>query len=603
MRHLKLLRYVKPYWRSLLLVLGTMGLGVGFSVLAPWPLKILIDNILGHHSAPGSLLRITDALPGPGGRDGLLLWAVAIASVLIFLGATLASLVESVASVAFGQRITFELGSDLFRHLQRLSLLFHSRRPVGDTIARVTGDPYCVQTLVVGVLLPLVQSVVTLIAMFLVMWTLQPTMTLLSLAVVPLLGLSIAMFAKPMKERSRYRRDLEGEMMSLVQQALSAMPAVQAFTREEIENTRFRSYAKQTVAAYRSTTLAQMWFKLIVGATTALGTAGILWLGGHYALQGKVTTGSIIVFVTYLGLLYGPLSAITYTASTWQSAAANADRVLEILEMVPDVEDAPDARDVEIAGHVRFDDVRFGYEPDRVVLSDISLQAHPGEVVAIVGPTGAGKTTLVNLLLRFYDPDTGRVSIDGHDLRTVRLASLRRQVAIVLQEPFIFPMSVRENIAYGRPDASLEEIRQAAIAANADEFISRMPESYDALVGERGATLSGGEKQRLSIARAFLKDAPILILDEPTSALDARTEGMLLEALERLMAGRTTFIIAHRLSTIRQADRILVLEAGRVVDAGSHDELLAKDGLYASLYRQQMDIRHHEPTPPLPAHG
>jgi ATP-binding cassette subfamily B protein/subfamily B ATP-binding cassette protein MsbA len=340
--------------------------------------------------------------------------------------------------------------------------------------------------------------------------------------------------------------------------------------------------------------MAGMWFKFFVGLVSALGTAGMMYLGARYALSGHMTAGTILVFLSYLASLYSPLESITYTASTWQGAAANADRVIEILDIVPEVRDLPDAREMEVRGHVRYEAVTFGYETGRPVLHGVSFEAKPGEVVAIVGPTGAGKTTLVNLLVRFFDPWAGRVTVDGHEVREFKVKSLRQQVALVLQEPFIFPLTAAENIAYGRPDAPRERIVAAAEAASADGFITRLPEGYDTIIGERGATLSGGEKQRLSIARAFLKDAPILILDEPTSALDARTESLLLGALKRLMQGRTTFIIAHRLSTIRNADTILVIDEGRIVEQGRHADLMIRDGLYANLYRQQMQFARHD---------
>jgi ATP-binding cassette subfamily B protein/subfamily B ATP-binding cassette protein MsbA len=594
--HWRLLRYVRPHWRGLAVVLATMALAIGLEVLRPWPTKLLVDQVLGQQPVPAAVADAVAALPGPPGVHGLLLW-VCVGTVLIFLVGTLMSMVSTYASVRLGQRMTYDLGADLFLHLQRLSLVFHSRRPVGDSIARVTGDPYCVQTLVTGVLLPLLQAVVTLVAMFLIMWNLEPTMTLLALAVAPFLVLNIHLFSKPMKARGRERRDLEGRMMSVVQQTLTAIPAVQAFTREEREHARFRGHADDTVAAYGRSILADMWFKLFVGLVTAVGTAAVMWVGGCYALDGTITVGTILVFLAYLASLYGPLNSITYMASTLQYAAANADRVLEILDTPLDVRDRPDAREVALRGHVRYEGVTFGYEPDRPVLKGISFEVQPGEVVAIVGPSGGGKTTLVNLLVRFFDPWAGRVLLDGHDLRELRVRSLRQQVAIVLQEPFIFPLSVAENISYGRPDARPEQVMAAAVAAAADDFILQLPGGLAAVVGERGATLSGGEKQRLSIARAFLKDAPILILDEPTSALDARTEGLLLDVLDSLMKERTTFIIAHRLSTIRNADRILVIDRGEIVEQGRHAELLARGGLYASLYRQQMDLARHEMPP------
>jgi ATP-binding cassette, subfamily B, bacterial len=591
----RLLRYLWPHWRGLVAVLaGTLGT-VGFDLLRPWPTKILVDHVLGQQPIPASLGRVLVWLPGSGDVKGLLLWACA-STVLIFLAGTLALMVTTAASVKLGQRMVYQLGADLFLHLQRLSLLFHSRRSTGDIVSRVTVDPYGLQTQVNSALLPLLQSGIMLVSMFVIMWKLAPEMTLLALGVVPFLMIAIRVFGQSMQVRHRERRDLEGHMMAVVQQALSALPAVQAFTREELEHARFQHYADRTVTAYRRATAADLWFKLVVGLVTAVGTAGVMWLGATYALDGRMSVGTVLVFIAYLASLYGPVNAITYTASTLGQSGANAERVLEILDTPPDLKDAADAQEVRLRGHVRYEAVTFGYEPGRPVIREVSLEARPGEVVAIVGPTGAGKTTLVNLLLRFFDPWGGRVLVDGRDVRSLRIRSLRGQVAIVLQEPFIFGLTVAENIAYGKPDAGRDEIVAAAVAANADRFIRGLPHGYDSVVGERGATLSGGEKQRLSIARALLKDAPILILDEPTSALDARAEALLLDALNRLMAGRTTFIIAHRLSTIRQADRILVVDHGEIVEAGHHADLLAKGGLYASLYRQQMEVTGHEAT-------
>ena len=589
-RQLQFIRYVRPYWPQLLLVFATLAIGALVSLAAPWPIKVLVDYVLGDRPVPDVL----DALPGDATPRGLLPW-VAIGSLLIFVAGTTAIIASELVSVRLGQRMTYALGADIFMHLQRLSVLFHHRRPVGDTVARVTGDASCVQVLVMDALVPLVHSVVLMVAMFTVMWQLQPTLTLLSLCVVPFLALTVGGLAGPMRRRNRSLRDLEGRMFTVVEQTMNAVPLVQAFTRERHEHDRFRSYAADTVRAYGRATSMSMLFKLLTGLTTAAGTALILYVGALYALDGKITAGTVIVFVSYLASLYGPINSLTHTGSTLQYAFAQADRVLELMDVEPDVKESPGALDVELRGHIRYERVTFGYPTaGPPVLRSIDLEARPGEVVAIVGPTGAGKTTLVNLLVRFFDPWDGRVLIDGHDVRDLRLESLRGQVAIVLQDPFIFPFSVADNIAYGRPDATREEIVAAAVAANADRFIRELPDGYDTVVGEKGATLSGGEKQRLAIARAFLKDAPILILDEPTSALDARTEAMLLEALERLMEGRVTMIIAHRLSTIRHADRILVLDHGVIVERGRHPELLRSGGLYSALYRQQMEMATHD---------
>jgi ATP-binding cassette subfamily B protein len=594
-RQLRLMRYARHQAGSIFALTGSMLLTIGVDVLKPFPLKILIDNVLGKRRLPPLLAWL------PGGHDpsGLLIWAV-FGEILIFLLYTLLDVIASYTATALGQRMTFALGADLFLHVQRLSLKFHARRAVGDTIARVTGDSYAASSILLDTLLPAVQAVIGLIAMFVVMWQLQASLTLLALAVVPFLLVVIRALGRPIHARSREQRDLEGALMSVVQRTLTAIPAVKAFTRERIEHARFRAYADQTIQAYLRATMAGLWFKVAAGLVTALGTAAVMYVGGRLALQGKLTTGTIVVFITYLSSFYDPLNTITHMASTLRVSAASADRVIEVLDEPLDVIDDQNAIDVDAIGRIAYEHVTFGYEPDRPAVRDITFDVKPGEALAIVGPTGAGKTTIMSLLMRFFDPWSGRITMNGRDIREYKINSLRRHISMVLQDPFIFPMSVAANIAYGRgsrlasvdrpPDVTVQEIVAAARAANAHEFIERLPARYSTVIGEAGATLSGGEKQRLSIARAFLKDAPVLILDEPTSALDARTESQLLEALERLMEGRITFVIAHRLSTIRRADKILVIERGRVVESGTHDELMAFGGVFAQLYETQMGI-------------
>ncbi len=588
-RELGLLRYARPHWRGFAAMLVAALFGVAVNLARPWPLKLLIDNVIGGKRIPHWLA----FLPGADGRHGLLGWVVA-AEVVLFLAGTIAAMFTTYTSLTLGQRMTWSLAGDLFRHLQRLSLLFHTKREAGDLIERVTTDSYSVDTLLTGAVLPTIQAVATLASVLVVMLALDWRLTLLAISVVPLIVITARFFGRPLRERSREQRDSEGRMASVVEQTLGAMPAVQAFTRERLQELRFRHHAEQTVRAYARSARTGMGFELVTGMVLTLGTAAVIYVGGTLALEGVLTAGTIVVFVSYVASLYEPIEALSHTAQTIQNAAAETDRVMEIMEIEPAVRDRPNALDRPATGAVRYEDVVFGYEPDRPVLHGISFTAEPGEVLAIAGPTGAGKTTLASLLVRFFDPWQGRVTIGGTDIRDFTVHSLRRQIALVLQDPFIFPTTIAENISLGRPDATRQQIVAAAEAANAHSFIERLPDGYDALVGERGATLSGGEKQRLSIARAFVKDAPLLVLDEPTSALDARTEALLLEALERLMQGRITLVIAHRLSTIRGADEILVLEQGHVSERGSHERLVASDGLYRSLYSQQMQIAEHD---------
>jgi ATP-binding cassette, subfamily B, bacterial len=602
----QILRQLLPFaWHrrgSMCLVAVFMIANVGVVALAPWPLKVIVDNALGGKPLEGTLGAIFEALPGDPTREALLWWATA-ATVLIFVLRWALNLATQWAGVRFGQRLSYDVAGALFAHLQRLSLRYHSRHGVGSSIRRITTDSECVATIIQSALLPLATAVVTIATMLSIMWQLDPTLTLVSLGVIPLMVFTIRHFAGPMADRSYDQQVAEGEMYETLEQTLTGLPVVQAFQREELGDARFALNTEQIMRATIAMTWAQFHFKILIGTATAVGTAAVFWLGAEHGLSGELTVGTLLVFLAYLGSFYGPLEEVSYSSTTITEAAGSARRVLEALNAEPEVREAPDAVAVAgVRGEVAYDGVSFGYDDSRWVLSDVSFTADPGQVVAIVGATGAGKSTLVSLLPRFFDPDAGRVSIDGHDLRDLTLNTVRSNVSLVLQESFLFPFSLAENIAYGRPGASQDEIEAAARAANAHDFISRLPDGYDTVVGERGATLSGGERQRVAIARALLKDAPILILDEPTSALDAHTEHLLLEALERLMAGRTTLIIAHRLSTIRAADQILVLDNGRIIERGTHHQLVAEHGSYARMHgiqhgAPQADAPVAEPAP------
>ncbi len=543
--------------------------------------------VAGQSAATGAQQACGMAAGGGATTASLIAWSV-IATVLIFLLGWVVELANAYLGISWAQRMVYDLAADLFAKLQGLPLRFHSSKSVGDNIRRVTLDCGCVSTIVRDALLPVLSALFSLLAMFSVMWKVDPVLTLIALVVVPYLALVFRLYAKPMMERNYHEQEVEGKIYDQVEQTFAAIPIVQAFGREAENDRRFRVITHNALAATLLSTRVQTEFKVLIGLATAAGTTAIMWMGTQHVLSGHLTVGTMLLFLSYLASLYAPLESIMYSSSTIQGAAGSAKRVWEVLQTECEVADKPGAFPLtSVRGHVQIENVSFAYRTGQPVLRSISLEARPGETVALLGTTGAGKSTLLNLIPRFFDPTEGRVLFDGKDLRNIQLKSLRRHIALVLQEPFLFPISVAENIAYARPSATFAEIKAAARAANAHEFIERQPAGYRTVIGERGATLSAGERQRISIARALLKNAPVLILDEPTSALDAETENLLLQALERLTKERTTFIIAHRLSTIRRANRIMVLKDGMIAESGTHDELLAKGQLYARFYETQ----------------
>jgi ATP-binding cassette subfamily B protein len=592
----KILYYLRPYWRlaATAAVLTVLAAGVG--LLGPWPMKILIDHALGGHAAPSWLA----AALGPLATDrvGLLAVAVLAGFLLTVVGNSL-NVLDNYVTTRLDQRMVLDFRSDLFEHAQRLSLTFHDQRRTGDFMARINYSAGSVGRITVAIP-PLAQSAMTLVGMFWIAYRLHPTLALLSLSVAPFIYYSVGFYTRNMEKRVRAVRTMEGESLSIVHEAMSMLRVIIAFGRESYEHRRFREQGETAVDARVKLTVQQTLFSLVVNSITALGSALVLGFGAYQVLQARLTVGELLIVMSYIASVYKPLERISGTIGTLQEQVINLKMACELQEEEPEIVDAADAVRVERAGgHVAFEGVSFSYKGRVDTLRDISFDAPAGHVIAIVGPTGAGKSTMVSLIPRFFDPQRGRVLLDGADVRRLTLRSLREQISIVLQEPLLFSATIADNIRYGRLDAADEEIVEAAKAANAHDFIMRLPQKYATRLGERGALLSGGERQRVAVARAFLKDAPILILDEPTSSIDSKTELVILDALERLMVGRTTFIVAHRLSTIRNADHILVLNQGRLVDAGTHDDLLARAGLYRELYEAQTWSAQGRPQPVL----
>lgn len=587
----RLLQYSFRYWQRFILLLFVALIGVVLEVAKPWPLKLIIDSVLSDHPIPSIIGGLNLGSGGVPAKELLLTWIIA-AAIILAVGSAVVSFLVSGMTISIAQRLVYDFSLELFNKLQQLSLTYYGRNKVGDILQRVSADVYVVYFVVAQITLPLIISSVSLAAMFYIMAQLNPSLTLIAAAVVPLLVISIYAFSKPMDETTSRQYETQGDLMAFMQQSLLAVKVVQGFARESLMHSKLSERAMRFSKAYKTANQVSLGYGQSATLITAVAAVAMLGLGTRDVLRGNLSIGELFVFLGYLAALYALVNALTVAIGTAITIGARGRRVFEILDSDEVVAEKPGAVALNnVRGKVRFENVSFSYPAVngevRPVLDNINIQADPGQITAIVGATGAGKTTLVSLLSRFYEPGEGKITIDDLDIRDLTLASLRENISLVLQEPFLFPVSILENIAFGRPDASRQEIIGAARAAQADTFISRLPEGYDTVISEGGASLSGGEKQRISIARALLKDAPILILDEPTSSLDAHTEAQIFKALETLMKGRTTFIISHRLSTIKSADQIITLKDGHIVERGTHESLLSAGKVYADLYRHQ----------------
>jgi subfamily B ATP-binding cassette protein MsbA len=577
---------LRPYRLSLGVILTATALETAMSLAAPWPLKIVLDNVVGGHVPPRWLITAASWMPGDGAIR--LAEVAAVATVIIAGLGALASYFDNYFTESVGQWVANDLRVRVFHHLEHLSLAYYDTHPTGAMLSTISDDIDTIQGFASSSTLGIVIDMLAIAGMLAVMFWLDWDFALVAVAVAPFLLLFVTRFRKAVKKATREVRRRQSDLLEVVQQGLESIRVVNAFGRQELEEQHLAEASLEAVEAALKARKVKSLLSPVVAVTVSLCTAFVLWRGASLVVSSAMTLGSLTVFLAYLGKFFKPVQDLAKMSGTIAQAAVGVERVRGILEIDMRIPERPDAREPrKLAGSVEFDRVSFAYDPAVPVLKDLTFSIPAGRFVGIVGATGTGKSTVVSLIPRFYDPAAGRVMVDGVDVRDYTLQGLRDQIGFVLQDTILFRGTVRDNIAYGKPGADEAEIVEAAKLANAHEFIARMPEGYDTPVGEKGYTLSGGERQRIGIARALIRDARIVILDEPTAALDSESERLVLEGLERLMKGRTVITIAHRLSTIRDADTILVIGGGRVVEQGSHDDLMALGGVYAGLHRIQ----------------
>jgi len=567
-------------------MLAVLGGGIA-DLLEPWPLKLVLDNVIRSQPARGWTEPLIHAVAGFD-KFAVLEFAAGAVLAIAIVGA-LCSYAEKYITTSVGQWVMHDLRRMLYSYIQRMSLAYHDKKQTGDLIGRVTTDIDAIQSFIASGLLDALASSLTLVGMVGVMLYMNWRFTLIALSVAPLLFLVVYIYTRRIKKASREARKKDSQIVSLVQEVFSSIRVVKAFGREQYEEDRLEEQSLESIEIVMRARSLKAKLSPLVDVIVAAGTCLVLWFGGRMALSGSLSPGMLVVFIMYLAKMYKPMQSLSKMSDTYSKAEVGYERIKEVLSTENNVEDLPRARRApRLKGKIEFDKVSFHYSPEQPILHNLSLTIQPGQLAAFVGPTGAGKTSLISLIPRFYDPTSGLVKLDDLDVRSYTQESIRRQISFVLQETLLFHAPVWKNIAYGKPEATRAEILHAAEIALAHEFIEKMPLGYDTIVGERGVTLSGGQRQRIAIARAVIRNTPIMILDEPSSGLDAESERLVFEALDRLMVGKTSVVIAHRLSTIQRADVIFVVQDGAIVQSGKHEELLAAGGLYAEFYALQI---------------